>query len=84
MEKALHWLSEEVVSLTSCVSLCQSFLSSSAFPFLSKELVYMASKIFWALTLEESIKESPYQQEGRKERCASMHIAAKDPVHVVL
>ena len=31
-----------------------------------KELIHMASKIFSALTLEESIKEILYQQEGKK------------------
>lgn len=66
MEKALDWLSEDLASLTSCVPLCQSFLSSFLFPFLSKELVDMAYKIFSALTLELSIKRAYINRREEK------------------
>ena len=64
--KALGWLSEDLVLLTSYVPLCQLFLTPSLFPFLSKNWSTWLLKIFLALTLEEAIKESMYQQKGKK------------------
>lgn len=65
MEKALDRLSEDLASLTSCVPLCQSLLFSLPSLFLSKDLVYLASKIFSALTLE-SIKRAYINRREEK------------------
>lgn len=61
--KALDWLSEDLVLLTSCVPLCQLFLLPSLYSFLR---IGLHLKNFLALTLEKAIKESIYQQKGKK------------------
>lgn len=88
MEKALDWMTGALVSILgiiSCVHWCQSFLSW-VFCFLfyqTEELIYMASKIFSALTLEESNKGDAIPT-GREERWTTAHRAAKDPAHMIL
>lgn len=74
-----------ILVIISYVHWCQSFLSR-VFCFLFyqiEELIYMASKIFSALTLEESDKEDAISR-GREERWTTTHRAAKDPAHMIL
>lgn len=70
MEKALGWMSEDLVSilLSSRVPLCQSFLSGSLFLFLSNKRIGLRG--FWNLfsSFQESKTEILYQQEGEKRK----------------